>query len=142
MSTSPQIQPLELSLQQLSLQRGIFNWVALLPEIQARIFCESGRLFFRGLLTCKRLHQCILRHASRLPASTRTLALERFVGVSRSGGLRRTNEVLMCDLVGDDDLMAHEETVLEMDPGRRGRGGARGKAAGADPVWAADGIAA
>ena len=81
-------------------------------EIQARIFCESGRLFFHGLLTCKRPHQCILRHASQLPASTRSLALEWFVGASRSGGLRRMSKVVMCDLVGDDDLMAHEEAVL------------------------------
>ena len=113
MSTSPPIQPLESSPQELSLQPGTISLISLPAEIQARIFCESGGLFFRGLLTCKRLQKCILQHASRLPASTRSLALERFVGASRSGGLRRMSEVLMCDLVGDDDLMAHEEAVLE-----------------------------
>ena len=102
----------------------LINWIAL---IQARIFCESGGLFFRGLLTCKRLQQCILRHASRLPASTRSLALERFVGVSRSGGLRRMSELVMCDLVGDDYLMADEEAVLEAVAGWIKGGGEEGR---------------
>ena len=92
--------------------------IALLPEIQVRIFCESCWLFFSGLLTCKRPHRCILRHASRLPACQQTtllkyLALEQVLAASRSGGLRKISEEVMCDLVGDDDLMAHEEAVLE-----------------------------
>ena len=50
MSTSPQVQPLESSPQDLSLEQSMISLIALLPEIQARIFCESGELFFRGLL--------------------------------------------------------------------------------------------
>ena len=51
----------------------------------------------------------VVRHASIYSS----LTLKRFVGASRSGGLRIMSEVVMCDLVGHDDLMAHEEAVLE-----------------------------
>ena len=42
MSTSPQIQPLESSPQELSLPQGMNSWILFPAEIQARIFCESG----------------------------------------------------------------------------------------------------
>ena len=108
------IESSESSVQQSSpQQRGMITWISLPPEIQARIFCESARLFYCGLLTCKRLQQCILRHASRLPESTRQLALELFMSVSRSGIFRKLSEMVMCDLLGDDDLMGGEEDVLQ-----------------------------
>ena len=90
----------------------MIDWMALPAEIQARMFCEIGRLFFCGLLTCKRLQQCILRHASRLPASTRKLALKRFQAAYRSGGFKMLNEAVTCDLVGSDDLTAGEEEAV------------------------------
>ena len=125
MSASPQVQPPESSPQELGIQRGMNSWMSFPSEIQVRIFCESGWLFFRGLLTCKRLHQCILRHASRLPASTRSLALEQFVAASRSGGrdassgLRRMSEAVLEAVVewikaGGDEEGRGERLLLSM----------------------------
>ena len=69
------------------------RWIAFPDEIQARIFCESGRLFFHGLLTCKRLQQCVLRHASRLPASTRRLTRPGTFNSPARKALRRRRHV-------------------------------------------------
>ena len=89
------------------------NWIDLPPELQARIFCQEAGLFLCGMLTCRWLHRCILRHATRLPAAIRSVALEQFVEVSRRGGFRRMSEDVMTDLVGDDALAAEEDAVLE-----------------------------
>ena len=95
--------------------RGTSNrWVHLPDELLARIFCcENGRLFLCGVKTCRRLHQCILQHAPGLPASIRKVALERFEAVGSSGGFKRMNEGMLCDLVRDDSLAADEEEVLK-----------------------------
>ena len=55
-------------------------------------------------------------------SAARELALKQFLGMSRSGGFGRVSEEVLCELVGDDDLMAHEEAVLEAVAGwiRRG----------------------
>ena len=49
----------------------------------------------------------------RAESAACTLALQHFEAVSRCGGFLGLNEEVMCSLVGDDDLMAREEAVLE-----------------------------
>ena len=49
----------------------------------------------------------------RAECAARKVALSRFEAVSRSGGFKVMSEEMLCELVGDDALVADEEAVLE-----------------------------